>query len=324
MNRLTRLLAAELQALLRLTTTESVVAGIRVSQAATTAVRRELEQNGRAAADRAEAIRTALTGLGVAPDLIGAAAGRATAVLQSAAAQAQPLSEALLGDLALEHQLLERARYVRSLAEVADRPSVVALAERLEQAHTETVEWIRIRLAEIAMGGPAALRPTPTQALAGLGQRVATLPLRLAFREYNRANAAVARVSDRAGGSVSGTLERAQELIDAVEEVFAAGRDAALARAEDIARDEDRPGAAARLHEVRTDAGALRPEELPVPAFDLLSAEVAVERVRGLDDADDVRTLIRYEAANKNRKGVLAAAHKRVEELAAQLESDRS
>jgi hypothetical protein len=48
---------------------------------------------------------------------------------------AQPLDEALLGDLALEHQLRDRARYVAAVAGTADLPAVHELARDLEAAH---------------------------------------------------------------------------------------------------------------------------------------------------------------------------------------------
>ncbi len=42
--------------------------------------------------------------------------------------QAQPFDEALLGDLALEHQLLDRARYIKALAVAAGNKDVENLA----------------------------------------------------------------------------------------------------------------------------------------------------------------------------------------------------
>ena len=39
-----------------------------------------------------------------------------------------------------------------------------------------------IRLAEIAIGGPAALRPTPAQSVAGFSRRLTQLPARQAAR----------------------------------------------------------------------------------------------------------------------------------------------
>lgn len=59
--------------------------------------------------------------------------------------------------------------------------SVQALAERLEAAHTETIEWINTVLAEEATGGPAALRATPLQRAAAGVTRALGLPVRLGW-----------------------------------------------------------------------------------------------------------------------------------------------
>jgi hypothetical protein len=56
--------------------------------------------------------------------------------------------------------VLGRARYLKALAEAARRTDVRAVAERLQTAHSATVEWISTVLAEEALGGPAALRRT--------------------------------------------------------------------------------------------------------------------------------------------------------------------
>ena len=71
-----------------------------------------------------------------------------------------PITEALLADLALEHELFDRARLVKVLAADADAPDLVAIATRLEDAHGNTIQWLFTVLAETAIGGPAALAPT--------------------------------------------------------------------------------------------------------------------------------------------------------------------
>ena len=70
--------------------------------------------------------------------------------------QAQPFGEALLGDLALEHQLLDRARYIKALAVAMGNSDIEKLADRLIEAHSATVAWLTTVLAEDALGGPAA------------------------------------------------------------------------------------------------------------------------------------------------------------------------
>lgn len=57
--------------------------------------------------------------------------------------------------------MLGQARQLKALAEAARRTDVRAVAERLQTAHSATVEWISTVLAEEALGGPAALRATP-------------------------------------------------------------------------------------------------------------------------------------------------------------------
>ena len=149
----------QLRALVLLTQTEEQVARTRVSQARTEAVRRELTQNADNAAERTRVITEQLRALGGVPDVVTPALGRLSAGLKATFEQAAPFEEALFTDLQLEHQLLDRATYVKVLAEQAELPKVRQLAERLVTAHQATVEWLTVVLAEEAMGGPAALQP---------------------------------------------------------------------------------------------------------------------------------------------------------------------
>ena len=153
----------QLRALVLLTKTEEQVARTRISQARTDAVRRELTQNADNAAARTIEITEALRSLGGVPDVVTPALGRLSAVLKATFEQAAPFEEALLSDLSLEHQLLDRATYVKVLAEQAEETRVRRLAEKLIGAHQATVEWLTVVLAEEALGGPAALVATPVQ-----------------------------------------------------------------------------------------------------------------------------------------------------------------
>ena len=161
-------LIAQLRAVLELTHTEVQIAETRIAQARTEAVEKELTQNARHGRERALTIEAAIRELGGFPDVVGPLIGRAAAVFKALAEQAQPFDEALLGDLALEHELLDRARYVKALAVTAQRKDVQDLADKLITAHSATVEWLTTVLAEDALGGPAALRRSPTQAAAGI------------------------------------------------------------------------------------------------------------------------------------------------------------
>ena len=137
-----------------------------MAQARTDAVRGELTQNAANGRIRAVAIASAIRDLGGFPDVIGPLLGRAGAAVKALTEQAQPFSEALLGDLALEGQLLG-SRYIKALAVAAKDSDIEELATRLVTAHSATVEWITTVLAEDALGGPAALRRTPLQAGGG-------------------------------------------------------------------------------------------------------------------------------------------------------------
>ena len=146
----TSALLAQLRAVLDLTHTEIQIAETRVAQARTEAVRRELTQNASNGRARTEAIEAAIRELGGYPDVIGPFLGRAAAAVKALTEQAEPFDEALLGDLALEDQLLDRARYLKALAVAAKQPEIESLASRLITAHSATVEWLTTVLAEEA------------------------------------------------------------------------------------------------------------------------------------------------------------------------------
>jgi hypothetical protein len=87
------------------------------------------------------------------------------------------LGEALLGDLAVEHNLLDRACYIKALAVAQGSSDIETLADRLIVAHTATVEWLTTVLAEDALGGPAALQRTPIQAATGAAVKLVNVPM---------------------------------------------------------------------------------------------------------------------------------------------------
>ena len=234
----TTTLIRQLRAILQLTQTEAQVARLRTAQARTDAVRRELTQNAANAERRSRLIADQLRELGGVPDAVTPLIGRVTALLKSTVEQVEPFDEALLQDLALEQQLLGRARYLKALAEGGRKPAVRALAEQLETAHAETVEWISIVLAEEALGGPAALRATPLQRATGGVTKVIGLPVRAAREGMNRAMDGAQEVGDLALSTVAGVTNRAKRLGGATREVAVSGRDASLSKAEAVARRE--------------------------------------------------------------------------------------
>ena len=306
----------QLRALLLLTQTEEQVARTRVGQARTDAVRRELQQNADHAAERTQAIAAQLRALGGVADVVTPALGRLGALVKATFDQAEPIQEALLQDLALEHQLLDRATYLKVLAEAAKQPKVQQLAERLITAHKATVEWLTVVLAEEALGGPAALQATPFQRVAGGATRLVNLPVRFATDTVNRAVGSVQQVGEETEERLSTVAGKAAHFTGAVRETLIVGRSASLRRAERIARREGNRTAAETARAAREELGDVTADELPVKGYDSLSTADAVKAVKGLASAHDVRVVIRYEETHKNRTNVVNAAQTRLAALA--------
>jgi hypothetical protein len=302
----------QLRTILDLTHTEIQVAETRLAQARTDAVRRELEQNANNGRIRAEAIEKAIRDLGGFPDTIGPLLGRAASAVKALTEQAQPLEEALLGDLALEDQLLDRSRYVKALAVAAKRTDIEQLAERLITAHSATVNWLTTVLAEDALGGPAALARTPLQAAAGTAVKLVNLPGQWSAQSVER----VAELVRSAGPAVDDLIKRAQHAGDVALKALGASRDAALQSAETVARDEGAGRAADALHKARAAGGVLDADELPIADYDELNLADAVAAVKDLEDPADIRAIIAYEEAHKNRQRLVSAAQTRVAEIA--------
>jgi len=303
---------AQLRTVLDLTNTEIQVAETRVSQARTDAVRRELSQNAANGRARAEAIEAAIRKLGGFPDVIGPLLGRAAAAVKALTEQAQPFGEALLGDLALEHQLLDRARYTKALAVATGRSDIEKLADRLMEAHSATVDWLTTVLAEDALGGPAALRRTPLQAATGVAVRLVNVPMSWSARGLDRAVDSV-RATPPALGEL---LSRGAHAGDVAAKALSASRDAALATAERVTRREGADQAADALHSMRSSAGVLEADELPIPDYDALNVSEAVAAIKELTVPSDVRAILAYEEAHKDRQGVVSAAQTRVAAIA--------
>lgn len=308
----TSTLIAQLRTLLELTNTEIQVAETRRAQARTDAVATELAENTDNARGRADDIEQALRDLGGMPALVGPLLGRAAAAVKAMTEQAQPFDEALLGDLALEHQLLDRSRYVKALATSSGNREVVKLADRLVTAHSATVEWLTTVLAEDALGGPAALRRTPTQAATGVAVRWMNAPVSWSTKGIDQAMEAVRTTGPR----LSRLLSRGAHAGDVAARTLAAGRDAALERAEEITRDEGADAVADALHGVRANTGALAPDELPIADYDDMNVATAVAAVKDLTAPADIRAIIAYEETNKNRHGVVSAAQTRLAAIA--------
>lgn len=317
-------LIRQLRAILQLTQTEEQIARIRQGQARTDAVRKELQQNAEDAERRTRAIVAELRALGGVPDVVSPIVGRFSALFKSTLEQAEPFDEALLQDLALEQQLQARARYLRTLAEAVNRASTGKLAERLEQAHAETVDWIFTVLAEEALGGPTKLRPTPLQRVAGGMTMVVNVPVKVAREQVNRTADRLRRTADRARGTATEVSDRAATVGRDALDVLSTSRDAALRRAEEVARKEGARGTAEAVHEARRELGALSESELPIEGYEQLSAQEGVKRIRELKSPDDIRAIIRYEETHKDRSAVVSAAESRLAALAKEVAGVRS
>ena len=313
------LLVSQLNALLRLTHTETMIAETRRAQATSDDFERELATNADKGRERAELLTEAIRNLDSFPDVVGIAAGRVGAAIKSAAEQGQDLTEALLGDLALEHELLSRTRLAKMLAEQSNETKTIKVLDRLEVAHSETVEWLMTRLAEVAIGGPAALRPTPVQSMVGVTRRITQFPVRRTAVTLNRSVDVAGRLQQRTVDTVSTNFDKARQLVEAAGEIWTAGRDAGLKRTEQLAEQRGDRTTARNVNSTRRGLGAVDASELPIRGYDTLNADTAIARIGRLSDADDVRTVLAYEAANKNRKGVNAAARDRLDQVASQL-----
>src|SRR5215218_967853 len=306
----------QLRALVLLTKTEEQVARTRISQARTDAVRRELTQNADNAAARTIEITEALRSLGGVPDVVTPALGRLSAGLKATFDQAAPFEEALLSDLSLEHQLLDRATYVKVLAEQAEETQVCRLAEKLIGAHEATVEWLTVVLAEEALGGPAALIPTPVQKVAGGVTRAINAPVRFWVGTVNNAVDTVKNAGEETSDRFSAVTDRAAALTGAVRETLTAGRSASLRRAEQIARREGNKDAAQAAKSAREELGDVSADELPIKNFDQLTVGDAVKAIKDLKESHDIRVIIRYEEIHKSRANVVSAAQTQLASLA--------
>ncbi len=298
----------QLRALVLLTQTEEQVARTRVSQARTDAVRRELTQNADNAAERTRLITEQLRAVGGVPDVVTPALGRLSALLKAGFEQGEPLEEALLQDLQLEHQLLDRATYLKVLATTAELPKVVQLAEGLITAHKATVEWLTVVLAEEALGGPAALMPTPLQRVAGTAARAANAPVRFVANRVNEVFDSAAQAREEAGDRLGEVANKATSLTGAVRETLTVGRAAALRRAERIARREGNRDAADVAKAAREELGDVTADELPIKGFDSLGTADAAKAAKELRSPHDIRVIIRYEETHKARPSVISAA----------------
>lgn len=311
----TTTLVANLRTVLELTSTEIQIAEFRTSQARTDAVHQELSKNAENARTRAALIEATIRELGGTPTIFGPLLGRAAALVKALTEQAEPFAEALLGDLALEHLLVDRARYLKSLAVAAGNSQVQDLADSLIEAHSATVVWLTTVLAEDALGGPAALRRTPVQAAAGVAVKLANLPGQLATRMVDRVLTTVRSTRP----AFDDALARGSQAGEIAAKTLSASRDAALSAAEKVSRREGADEVADALHNLRGTTGVLEADELPIAGYDELNVNDAVAAVKELSEPADIRVVIAYEEFHKDRQRVVSAAQSRLSTIAQEI-----
>ncbi len=340
------MLLSELKDLLRLTAFEQTVATVRRAQARTTPIERELAENAKKAGERLSLLRSAVAPVGGVPDVVNPVLGKAGAFVQTQVNQVQTLQGALLGDLALEHQLRERTRYARTLAESLGYSQVIPVLDRLETAHTATIEWLETRLSEVGRTGTSALEATPVQAAVGNVRKIAGAPFGLLAAGVNRGSSLLRRGASSAVDTVGSTAGKAVDSVVAQVEATAedvtgytdgGGADAKTAKTakgavkgalkgaakavQDTAEDakdaaEGAVEGTAEAVEQALDVQALDEDHAPFAGYASLSGDSVMRHVRDSEDVEHLREILAFEQAHKARKGVLKELEDRLSELA--------
>ncbi len=328
------MLLSELQDLLRMTAFEQTIANVRRMQARSTPIEQELAANAEKSAERRALLSDAVRQVGGVPDVVGAGLSRAGAFLQTQLNQVQTLQGALLGDLALEHSLRERARYARTLAQSLGYAHVVPVLDRLEVAHSATIEWLETRLEEVGRTGTSALRATPPQVAVTAVRRLAGAPFGVLAATVNRATGLLSRstssLQDVAADAASRVTETAGQAVDTAQDVAGQAVDTAqdvAGRAADTAQDVAGQAAdtARKGTGAVTDAASSASDvidltgtdetHMPFPAYDKLSGDSVMRHAKDTKDVEELRAILAFEQAHKARKGVVQAVTERLGEL---------
>ena len=304
------MLVSELQSLLRMTAFEQSIATIRRTQAISSDIAEELKANAAKSGERLALLAGAVKQVGGFPDVVGPWLGRAGAFVQSQLNQVQTLQGALLGDLTLEHQLRERTRYARTLAESLGYSQVLPVLDRLETAHSATIEWLETRLAEVGRTGSSALKATPVQAAVAAARHLAGAPLGFATQGVNRVSGLIQRFGGKAVEQVQDSVHRTAADVYPVASTTPGPPARSTAPATPAA---DEFGAVGSF----TDNTGVAPDGVHAPfaGYDKLSGDSVMRHVRESNDVPDLRVLLAYEDAHKNRKGVVQAVEARLSEL---------
>ena len=162
----------------------------------------------------------------------------------------------------------------------------------------------------VGMVAASKLRRTPLQA--GATVRLVNTPVTWSARGLNRALDTVRTTPP----ALNQLLSRGARAGDVAVKTLTASRDAALETAEQVTRRQGADGVADVLHSARTATGVLEPGELPIDDYDQLNVNQAVAAVKELTEPGDVRVIVAYEEAHKNRHGIVSAAQTRLATIA--------
>jgi len=142
--------------------------------------------------------------------------------------------------------------------------------------------------------------------------KLVNLPMSWSTRGFDRALEALRGVRP----ALQDVVSRGAHVGDVAVKTLAASRDGALAGAEEVTRREGADKAADALHSARSATGVLDPDELPIAGFDDLNVTEAIGAIKDLTSSRDIRTMVAYEEAHKNRQRVISAAQTRVAAIA--------
>jgi bacterioferritin (cytochrome b1) len=338
------MLVSELQNLLRLTAFEQAIATVRRTQARTAAFEQELADNVKKAQERSALLGGAIRQAGGVPDVVGSAVGKLGALATAQLNQVQTLQGALLGDLTLEHQLRERTRYARQLAESLGETSLLPVFDRLEVAHSATIDWLEQRLAEVGRTGTSMLRATPVQAAVATARRIAFGPLAAVTSTVNQASALLSRTpqplqdalqaaatatAQAAGTAVDTGVSAARTATQRTEDTAAAAGAAVESAVAEVGErvSETASTVAGAAHEAVDSATALAGDAVTTVEDAATSAAETVQETGGQavdtveDAAQDVAETVTDAAEATDEQPTVAEVAEQAKEDAAELEA---
>ena len=176
------------------------------------------------------------------------------------------------------------------------------MLDRLEIAHTATIEWLEARLAEVGRTGTSALEATPVQTVVAAGRRVLAAPFGVVSSAVNRGSVLLGRkassLEDLAAEAGERVADTAQKAVSSTTQTVSQAAGKAAETATDV-----------------IDLTGVDAQHPPLTAYDKLSGDTVMRHVADTEDLDEVRRILAFEQAHKDRKGVVQAARARLQEL---------